>query len=135
MSREHESSQSRKVSLSLIGKVGDKARRWKGDKAGYVAKHSWLTKHYVKGNSCEECGTKDSKRLEWANISGKYLRERSDYKVLCTSCHRKMDLASDTCKNGHKYTPDTLYINKQGWRNCRKCRNASQRRYMEKKRA
>lgn len=130
MSRER--IQSEKVTLSLLGKNGEGSRRWKGEEASYVAKHMWLTKHYDKGDTCERCGTTNASRLEWANISGEYLRNREDYKVLCPSCHRKMDLKSDYCKNGHKYTIETIYITKQGWRDCRECRRESQRRYNEK---
>ena len=120
------------VSLSLEGKYAEKARRWKGDEAGYVAKHMWLTKHYDKGDTCENCGTTNASRLEWANVSGLYLRERSDYIVLCPSCHRKMDLSSTHCKNGHEYTAETTCITKQGWRDCRVCRRESSRRYRDK---
>lgn len=123
-----------KISKSLKGKYGEKSRRWKGNEAGYVAKHIWLTTHYEKGDVCEECGTTSASRLEWANISGKYLRDRSDYKVLCPSCHRKMDLKSTHCKNGHEYTPETTYITRQGWKDCRICRREAQKRFREKRR-
>ena len=80
-----------KISASLRDMTAEQARRWKGQKAGYHAVHIWLTEHYDKGDSCEECGTTEASRLEWANISGEYFREREDYRVLCPSCHRLMD--------------------------------------------
>lgn len=34
-------------------------------------------------------------RYEWANISGEYKRERSDWVMLCPSCHRKIDMGKE----------------------------------------
>jgi len=94
-----------KISKSLTGKFGIMARRWKGESAGYVAKHLWLIKHYGKANKCDnpDCSYPKivnagrevldrPKRYEWANISGEYKRERLDYIQLCPSCHRKWDM-------------------------------------------
>lgn len=117
-----------RVSASLRGKFGSRSRRWKGEDAGYVAIHLWLTKHYYKGDHCEHCGTTTFSRLEWSNISGKYHRDRADWQVLCPSCHRKFD-GSNMCKNGHLYTQDNTYINCRGHRECRICRAEAQRRY------
>jgi hypothetical protein len=64
---------------SRAGKFGDKARRWKGGEASYVAKHMWITKHYAhEKNICEHCDktNEEVSRLEWANVSGEYKRER-----------------------------------------------------------
>ncbi len=130
--REMPKTHSERVSLSLIGRLAEDARRWKGEKASYVAKHIWLTKHYSKGNSCEECGTTEASRLEWANISGEYLRVRSDYRVLCPSCHRKMDLDTTHCKNGHERTEaNTKY--RKGWKVCTSCVREANRRYRDAK--
>lgn len=65
---------------------------WKGEATGYSGKHSWI--YRVKGNKriCEHCGRTDKKKYEWANIDHKYRRVLSDYKRLCTSCHRIYDL-------------------------------------------
>ncbi len=70
--------------------VGKDATRWKGEKAGYHAKHTWLTKTYGKPKKCDDCGV-TKVRIEWANISHKYQRKRSDYKRLCNKCHYKFD--------------------------------------------
>ena len=122
---------------SKIGKFGDKARRWKGDDASYVAKHMWITKHYSDEKiKCEHCNkTKDEvSRLEWANVSGNYKRERSDYICLCPSCHRKMDLKKEHCKNGHKLDGDNLKLNSRGHRICVSCHKIQQEEYRERKR-
>lgn len=81
------------VSQSLIGKIGPQARRWKGDAAGYVAKHLWLVKHFGKADRCEnqKCTFKFPRRYEWANLTGDYKRLRSDWIRLCPSCHRLYD--------------------------------------------
>jgi hypothetical protein len=86
-----------KVRKSLLGKTGNASRAWKGVKAGYVAKHSWIKKHCGKAHKCEneECLYKNPKRYEWANVSGEYRREREDYMMLCPSCHRKKDMTPE----------------------------------------
>jgi len=123
-----------KVSKSLIGKTGESARRWKGIDAGYVAKHRWIVKHYGKSNKCEnvDCVYVNPKRFEWANISGEYKREREDYMMLCSSCHRIKD-KGNTCKHGHLFTKETTYITKAGWRVCRTCQKRRQKIYYGKK--
>lgn len=97
-----------KVSASLVGKTAEQARRWKGEEASYHAKHMWVRKHYGKPNECEQEGCSYPKvvnagrtiidkpsRYEWANISGEYKRERSDWVMLCPSCHRKIDMGKE----------------------------------------
>lgn len=65
---------------------------WKGDSASYSAKHIWMKVNFGKANMCEEkeCSCV-SKNYHWANISGEYKRERSDWKMLCVKCHKKFD--------------------------------------------
>lgn len=89
----HKPESIKKVSESLTGKTGSDSRRWKGDKASYVAKHMWIHKHFGKASCCENknCQFKNPKRYEWANISKKHRRERADYVQLCPSCHQKWD--------------------------------------------
>lgn len=70
---------------------GENHPAWKGDKASYVAIHIWVSRKLGKANKCEDCQSLANKKYEWANISGKYKRDISDYKQLCTSCHRKYD--------------------------------------------
>lgn len=64
---------------------------WKGDKASYSALHKWLRNHKQKTGQCDSCGTTQSKRTEYANISKQYKRDITDYHELCTSCHRLFD--------------------------------------------
>lgn len=124
--------------VSMTGLYAEKSRRWKGDKAGYVAKHMWLTKHYShEKTKCVNCGkgADEVSRLEWANVSGEYKRERSDYICLCPPCHRKMDFKKTHCVHGHELNKANLKINSNGHRTCRICVRAMSQRYMEKKNA
>ena len=68
---------------------GEKAYHWLGDKVGYVGVHQWLYKKYGKTKKCEKCHSVGN--IEWANISGKHKRDRSDWMELCIPCHRKYD--------------------------------------------
>ena len=40
---------------------------------------------------CDNCGSIDAKKYEWANIDHKYNRILDDYIQMCTTCHRKYD--------------------------------------------
>lgn len=64
---------------------------WKGDKVGYGALHTWIQHKLGKPRKCEDCKSITALRYEWANISGKYSRDLSDWKRLCKSCHIKFD--------------------------------------------
>lgn len=77
-----------------IGKAnsGEASSGWKGDKISYNGLHWWIRRHFGKPQLCEDCGTTIAKIFDWANISGLYSRERSDWKRLCRSCHIKFDL-------------------------------------------
>lgn len=77
--------------------TGENHPRWKGDKVGYGGVHIWMHKHFGKATLCEDCHCIDAKKYEWANISQTYLRDRSDWKQLCSSCHKKFDYKL----NGH----------------------------------
>jgi hypothetical protein len=69
--------------------------KWKGEGVGYYGVHDWITKHFGQPMECEVCGLNDPKRkYHWANLSHKYRRDRSDFKRMCVSCHRKYDYAA-----------------------------------------
>jgi hypothetical protein len=71
--------------------TGEKNWNWKGDKVSYQALHSWVRRHKGTPHECEKCGTTEPRKYEWANISGEYKRDLSDWIRVCTKCHRKMD--------------------------------------------
>lgn len=62
---------------------------WKGDKVSYSGIHKWINKMLGKPDKCEHCGKSGLKghQIHWANISGKYLRDATDWKRLCARCH------------------------------------------------
>lgn len=114
---------------------------WKGMNAGYVAKHAWITRRNGKPKQCLRCGVRcdpnHPKKIQWANISGNYLRRSSDYMALCASCHKKLDYRrryGNKCRRGHTFSKSNTrlanYSNAGIKRYCRKCAaiRASQQR-------
>lgn len=105
-----------KLRLTLIGRPvspetrkkiadaqrGEKHWNWKGDKVKYRRLHSWIVSECGKADRCEHCDTKTSKVYDWANISGKYKRDVSDYKQLCRKCHIKFDETPEKIKQRRK---------------------------------
>lgn len=65
---------------------------WKGRKASMAAKHQWVVRRLGKPSKCEHCGTTEKRMYHWANISGEYKREVTDYMRLCVPCHKRYDL-------------------------------------------
>ena len=70
--------------------TGVNSFHWKGDRVGYSGVHIWLNKKYGKAKECEFCGILNGE-YEWANKSGEYKRDVSDWLSLCLSCHRGYD--------------------------------------------
>jgi len=71
--------------------INERHPLWKGDNVSYVGLHMWLARKLGKPNVCENCGTAAAKRYEWANLSGEYRRDLSDWARLCKSCHNLID--------------------------------------------
>jgi hypothetical protein len=89
----------KKMSDSRKGKYsGSESPSWKGDDVGYFGLHQWIAKEYGSPSECEGCGSTEKPRYEWANVTGQYKRERSDWQRLCVSCHRKKDHLSSKRK-------------------------------------
>ena len=109
----------------------EKHHFWKGEKASYGAKHIWMKNNHGKANKCEN-NPKHKGFFEWANLSGKYLRKRSDWKMLCHSCNQRGDYIrrnGNKCKRGHKYTKENTAWTKRGSRDCKACRREKQREW------
>lgn len=72
---------------------GENSIHWIGDKVGYRGLHNWIEKQRGKPDYCEQCKKDDlpHRHYHWANVSGEYRREVSDWKRLCAKCHKKYD--------------------------------------------
>lgn len=64
--------------------------RWRGDDAEYNALHVRVLNARGRPSECEECGTTEALRYEWANVSGHY-EDIYDYRRLCSRCHQIFD--------------------------------------------
>ncbi len=112
----------------LVGKIGINSRAWKGESAGYVAKHLWIVKHYGNATQCSVDTEHVARRFEWHNISGEYKRDMSDWTQLCPSYHRKLHKGNH-CKHGHEFTKKNTRICKNGWRHCRACHRRTSKKW------
>ncbi len=78
------------------GKIGQRKgklnNKWLGNDVSYAGLHLWIRKNFGKPQFCEECKRSDPRMYHWANISGKYVRDRKDWVRLCVPCHKKHDL-------------------------------------------
>lgn len=72
-------------------KEGSENPRWSGDKISYKGLHDRIRKALGTPSKCFKCGTTKSYRFEWANISGEYSSDLSDWMRLCVKCHREKD--------------------------------------------
>lgn len=83
--------------------LGKKNPKWKGDKAGYSAIHTWLVRTLGLATHCERCGIKGKKignkwNIDWALLKGKnYERKPEKFWMLCHKCHLIYD---DTVNKG-----------------------------------
>jgi hypothetical protein len=78
-----------KTSIKSLNQRGEKNSYWVGDKVKYKPLHRWVRRNSAIPKTCQTCNLE--KRLDAANISQKYLRDLSDWKWLCRSCHMKED--------------------------------------------
>lgn len=74
-------------------KCGELCYQWKGENVGYRALHNWVERLLGKPSVCSVCkdNTKAHRQYHWANLSGKYYRDISDWARMCASCHCRYD--------------------------------------------
>lgn len=131
----HKEESNYKNRLSHLGKgIGKNNKKWRGNKVGYGALHDWIKNHYGKASKCENNSCLHiSETYDWANISGKYKREISDWKQLCRSCHKKIDWKPKIyCIRRHRLEGNNLSVNNRGNRVCKKCKSICARKNYEK---
>ena len=89
--------------------TGAASSRWKGDQVGYSALHSWMQNTFGAPATCEHCAQTKG-MFDWANKSGGYLRDRSDWVRLCRSCHMKYDQRGFQVKHMYEHEGETLSL-------------------------
>lgn len=106
----------------------------------YARIHYWVRVQLGTPSICENCGIANrATRYEWANLSGNYLKDISDWARLCKLCHNLMDnpyTRPTHCKRGHEYTPENTKLseNKHNGavyisQNCKECLRTWAREY------
>lgn len=91
------------LDTSQSGVSGENNHMWKGDDVGYSGIHKWVYRQLGSPKECKSCGDTSERKYEWANLSHEYKRDTSDWKRMCTPCHRAYDV---------KFTHDG---NEEGW--------------------
>ena len=67
-------------------------RKFSKEKLGYSGLHEWVRRNLGRPETCEHCGIKQNgHKIHWANKSGEYKKELSDWLRLCVPCHSKHD--------------------------------------------
>lgn len=78
--------------LKLPQNEGEGNPNWKGNKPlEYKHAHAAVIKIYGQPRLCELCKRTDRKQYEWANTTGIFARDRSNWLRLCKSCHLAFD--------------------------------------------
>lgn len=82
----------------VLGKE-EKNHRWMGSRVGYGGLHSWIKKKLGTPNTCEHCnGLFYGRNIHWANKSGMYLRDITDWLRLCAKCHSRYDKGKENAR-------------------------------------
>jgi hypothetical protein len=89
----------------MLSMTGSNHHFWKGNQVGYDALHDWINRKMGKANHCQKDPTHFSTRYHWANISGEYKREVSDWIQLCPRCnhHDGVHINKRFLKGGKSY--------------------------------
>lgn len=72
---------------------GELNQSWRGNDAGYSAKHKWIKEIKGSPETCEHCSKTGLKKqqIHWANKDHKYKRILTDWIRLCAKCHQAYD--------------------------------------------
>lgn len=117
----------------------------------YNTIHKWVARNFGKATYCTFSKNHKATRYHWANISGKYKKDRNDWQPLCVKCHFQFDIKQHQpflssgsyirstkthCKNGHEYIPENTRWRNAGkyrWRICKECANIDVKNYFKRK--
>lgn len=72
----------------------------------YTLAHKHMSDEFGKANHCEVCGSTGGALYHWANLSGLYKLDRSDWKQMCPKCHKRYD--TEQYKKKGKHAKETL---------------------------
>ena len=109
-----------------------------GASTEYRLLHYWVEKQLGKPLRCDECGATEKRRYHWANVSGEYKRELSDWRRLCVPCHARESnwgrkpgkVARELCIRGHALTEGNIYYHpSNGVHYCLTCKRAYNSQY------
>jgi len=87
--RKHSEKSLQKMSNSLKGlNKGIENSKWKGENVGYRGLHTWIQRTLGTPEQCTHCPKiATGHSMHWANRSGEYRRDISDWIRLCAKCH------------------------------------------------
>ena len=98
---------------------------WKGKSIKYDGLHRWVYLKLGKPDTCKHCGKNGLKgiQIQWANKSGRYLRELKDWIRLCAGCHKKYDVLKRKKKREQNFRKCMERVNDKKW--CRDITNVA----------
>lgn len=91
---------------------GESHHNWKGENAMYGTLHDWVMHYLGTPKKCTNCKSTNERRYQWANVSGLYKRDLSDWVRLCVKCHRAMDKNIPRASKLYKKSGKILTIKK-----------------------
>ncbi len=80
---------SRQTEFKKGDNQGEANSKWRGSSVSYQNLHMWVRRHKGSATKCSLCGS--TAKVEWANISHKYLRDLNDFVELCRLHHVHYD--------------------------------------------
>ena len=84
---------------------------WEKNVREYQSIHLWVKTNFGRPDFCEFC-KKTQGKFEWANKTGRYIKDKLDWLRLCHICHRDYDLQRNGIKKAAKLILSIHY--KQG---------------------
>lgn len=115
-----------KQAMELAGRQKKTARfkedhsNWRGGKDSLPysplerSAHFWVRQHYGRANHCDFNPSHVSTRYDWSNISGNYTKLRSDWQMLCHSCHYWFDHPEINQEENDKLGDDARFAYSRG---------------------